>query len=233
VLPQPRVPIRPSVSQRKLARHEVRRILRQRILDGQCEGGTKLIQGKLAKDFGVSIGVVREALVELEAWGLVETKDNHGVTVREWNLERMLESYDIREMLEGLSARLACGHLDSAVHDQLHELAEKIYDASLKDDWEESCRLDREFHHRILQLSDNRTLQRLTDNYLFLGKMVWWGRPGSVPVETFRAHLEILNAIHLNHPQEAEHAAREHVAIARRSIAEMAAKGVFEPHWLT
>jgi DNA-binding GntR family transcriptional regulator len=220
-------------SRRKLARHEVRRILRQRILDGECEAGTKLIQGKLAKDFGVSIGVVREALLELQAWGLVETKDNHGVTVRGLNLERLLESYEIREMLEGLAARLCCGHLDSSSHDQLRELAEEIYAASVNDDWDASCRLDREFHHRILQISANRTLLRLTDNYLFLGKMVWWGKPSSIPDETLRAHMEILTAIHLNQPQEAERAAREHVAVARRSIAEQAANGKFEPHWLT
>jgi DNA-binding GntR family transcriptional regulator len=225
--------VRPVVSTRKLARHEVRRVLRQRILEGKCRAGTKLVQGQLAKDFGVSIGVVREALLELQAWGLVETKDNHGVTVRGWNLERLLESYDIREMLEGLSARLCCGRLDSGSHDNLHHLAEQILQANEKDDWDTSCRLDREFHHQILQLSANRTLLRLTDCYLFLGKMMWWGRPGTIPAETFRAHLEILNAIHLNHPDEAERAAREHVAIARRSIAELAAKGEFEPHWLT
>src|SRR5262245_44250981 len=113
MLPQQQSSVRPLVSTRKLARHEVRRVLRQRILEGKCRAGTKLVQGQLAKDFGVSIGVVREALLELQAWGLVETKDNHGVTVRGWNLERLLESYDIREMLEGLSARLCCGRLDS------------------------------------------------------------------------------------------------------------------------
>jgi len=224
---------RALVSKRKLARHEVRRVLRQRILEGQCRAGTKLVQGKLAKDFGVSIGVVREALLELQAWGLVETKDNHGVTVRGWNIERLLESYDIREMLEGLSARLCCGHLDSSSHDQLHQLAEQILQANEKDDWDTSCRLDREFHHQILQLSGNRTLLRLTDCYLFLGKMMWWGRPGTIPGETYRAHLEIIDAIHLNHPDQAERVAREHVAIARRSIAELDSKGEFEPHWLT
>jgi DNA-binding GntR family transcriptional regulator len=220
-----------DTSPRKMARHEIRKVLRDRILDGECGAGTKLIQGKLAKDFGVSVGVVREALLELSAWGLVETHDNRGVTVSTWNIERVLESYDIREMLEGLAARLCAGRMDDRAYAELKQLTERIFNAGLANDIS-SARLDREFHHRIVVMSGSRTLLRLSDSYRFINKMMWIGQPSSIPEGTRQKHLEILDAIYLNRPEVAEQAAREHVAVARRSIAELAAAGKFDPEYL-
>ncbi|WP_428939197.1 GntR family transcriptional regulator [Fontivita pretiosa] len=222
-----------KTSRRRLARHEIRLILRDRIFNGECRAGTKLIQGKLAKDFGVSVGVVREALLELQAWGLVETQDNRGVTVSRWSVDRLIESYEIREVLEGLAARRCCGRMDDGSYSRLRDLAQQIHDASIGDDWDTSCRLDREFHHCLIQLCGNRTLLRLSDSYRFLGKMMWWSRPYPDSAITLQKHLEILDEIHQNHPDAAERAAREHVAVARRKIQELAAQGKFEPHWLT
>lgn len=222
-----------ALGPRKVARHEVRRILRQRILSGECKVGSKLIQGQLAKDFGVSVGVIREALLELQAWGLVETHDNRGVFVSGWNVERLLECFDIREALEGLAARLCSGRLSQPAYVHLRELAEEVHQDSIQAKWDAASRLDREFHHQITEHSNNSTLLRLTQSYRFMNKMVTIGKPGNYPDETRRSHLAILEAIYQNRPDEAERLAREHVARPRKLIAELAASGKFNLDWLS
>ena len=94
-MPQEAPHILPSTARRKVARHQIRVDLQQRILNGEWRPGSKLIQQQLAKEFGVSMGLVREALLELQAWGLVETHDNRGIFVRRWNVDRLLEAYDV------------------------------------------------------------------------------------------------------------------------------------------
>lgn len=205
--------------------------MRQRIFDGECRPGSKLIQQQLAKDFGVSMGVIREALLELQAWGLVETHDNRGIFVRDWNFERVIESYDVREMLEGLAARLCCRRLTDESLTRLEEMVEDIFQLAQKEEWDRNAKRDREFHHRIVELSGSRTLLGLTDTYRFIGKVIWVGRRSDA-VATRLSHRRILEAIRLNRPADAERAAREHVAHGRRFIQELVASGKFDPHWL-
>ncbi|HWB54520.1 MAG TPA: GntR family transcriptional regulator, partial [Tepidisphaeraceae bacterium] len=190
------LPKREGLGPRKIARHEVRRILRQRILSGECKVGSKLIQGQLAKDFGVSVGVIREALLELQAWGLVETHDNRGVFVSGWNVERLLECYDIREVLEGLAARLCSGRLSRPAYQHLRELAEQVNLDSIQQKWDAASRLDREFHHQITEHASNNTLLRLTESYRFMNKIITIGKPGTRPDETRESHLAIIEAIY-------------------------------------
>src|SRR5687768_15592395 len=113
-------------SGRQVARHRIRASLRQRILNGEWRPGTKLKQQRLAKDFGVSMGLVREALLELQAWGLVETIDNRGIFVREFSAQRLLEAYEVREALEGLAARRCCGRIPTEQVTELEAMAERM-----------------------------------------------------------------------------------------------------------
>ena len=82
---------------RMVARHEIRDSLQRMILDGEQQAGSKLVQQQLAKRFGVAQGVVREALLELQAYGLVETVDNRGVFVSELSGQKLLDAFDVRE----------------------------------------------------------------------------------------------------------------------------------------
>src|SRR5437667_6189130 len=102
----------PYVPRRLVSRHQVRDTLQRMILAGERPPGTKLVQQQLARSFGVAQGVVREALLELQAFGLVESIDNRGVYVSELSVKRLLDSFDVREIHEGLAARLCCEHLN-------------------------------------------------------------------------------------------------------------------------
>ena len=92
----------------RVTRHRVRDSIQQMILSGERHPGSKLRQQELAEHFGVAQGVVREALLELQGFGLVETIDNRGIYVSQLDRARLLEAFHVREMHEGLAARLCC-----------------------------------------------------------------------------------------------------------------------------
>lgn len=76
----------------------VEEAIRTQILKGELKTGQPLRQDALAKEFNVSRIPVREALVQLEAQGLVSFEPHKGATVTELspekiNLQRKSMSY--------------------------------------------------------------------------------------------------------------------------------------------
>ena len=65
----------------RVVRHEVRDEIQRRILSGENKPGERLSQQSLARELGVAQGTVREALLELQWLGLVESVDHLGVFV--------------------------------------------------------------------------------------------------------------------------------------------------------
>jgi DNA-binding GntR family transcriptional regulator len=218
-----------SSTTRVVARHRIREAVRSEIVSGQARPGTKLVQQQLATRFGVSMGLVREALLELQAWGLVEVKDNRGMYVAEWDADRILETYEIREVLEGLAARRCCGRLKPNQLAKLERLARQIYAASTAERWEESTRLEQEFHGTIIRACGSHTVSRLSDNYKFIRKVLW---VRSDARKTRRSHMDLVEAIRGDDPEHAEDVAREHVRIGRRLIEQRIAEHAFRPNWL-
>jgi len=88
-------------------RENILHTLRERIVEGDYPQGVKLVEQDLAREFGVSRPLLREILSDLESLGLVEKRRNRGTTVRRIDSQSLLEIMEIREVLEGLAARLA------------------------------------------------------------------------------------------------------------------------------
>ena len=88
-------------------RENILHTLRKRVVEGDYPQGVKLVEQDLAREFGASRPMLREILSDLESLGLVEKRRNRGTTVRRIDSQSLLEIMDIREVLEGLAARLA------------------------------------------------------------------------------------------------------------------------------
>jgi DNA-binding GntR family transcriptional regulator len=74
--------------------------IRRRILDGSYATGAKLHQDMIAAELGISRIPVREALFQLDAEGLVRIEPQRGATVAPLSRERMIETLELRAMLE-------------------------------------------------------------------------------------------------------------------------------------
>jgi len=81
--------------------------LRERIARHALPPGAKLLENDLAREFGVSRAKVRDAFGVLEQRGLIQRIPNRGAVVARLDLSQVFEIYAVREMLEGLCARLA------------------------------------------------------------------------------------------------------------------------------
>ena len=200
------------------------------ILSGETPPGAKLVQQELAKRFGVAQGVVREALLELQAYGLVQTIDNRGIFVAPLGTKTLLDSFEVREVHEGLAVRLCCQTASRAQLQELAELARRMCTLATEGKVMEAASLDRDFHHRLVHISGNSMLIRLAENYRMLGKVIQLTRNA---VEVRDEHLAILKAIESGQADEAERLMRLHIRTARQALEEQIAQGTFVPKWLT
>lgn len=143
-----------------------------RFLAALCQGdlapGQRVGEVSLAARWGVSRLPVRDALIRLEAEGLVERRKQSGTYITEASLEEALEIYALRAVIERWVVRQVAEVVTEAQLEELKLLANKA-DATRPGDRVEAI-IDREsrFHLRLCEIAGLRyTLRILNLNYLF------------------------------------------------------------------
>ena len=97
----------------------VARRLRQQIASHSIAPGARLREWDVARDCNVPRLTAREALDALVHQGFVERQPNRGVVVRRRELPELLQLFDLREVNEGLCARLAARNAEPESWDDL------------------------------------------------------------------------------------------------------------------
>jgi DNA-binding GntR family transcriptional regulator len=136
--------------------------LRDLILRGELAPGTPLLQTQLAERLGVSRTPLREALHILERDGLLRISNgNKTVEVIELNRQHLIETYQVREVIDGLAARLSAEHgLSGQAASRLEQAIARMEAASRTTlDVAEYGNAHIDFHLAILQASDNSRLE--------------------------------------------------------------------------
>ena len=151
--PEPR-----SVRRRNL-REDVADRLRNDILTGRLTPGKRIDQDQLAAELGVSQLPVREALIQLDQEGLVETIARRGSYVPQLTPEDIADQYRIFGLVSGLACARAAENLSEEQLTQLREVNDQL---AIATDTAEQERLNFEFH-RIINLagSSRRLLSTL------------------------------------------------------------------------
>src|SRR5206468_6947154 len=93
--------------------------LKAAILGGALKSGEAIVEGKIAQQFGVGQGLIREALIELEQNGRASRREIACTQVPTLGLEDAQQIFDIRICLEPLAVELAG---QKATHKQLAEM---------------------------------------------------------------------------------------------------------------
>ena len=75
-------PAPPHADLHQTLSHQIRDTLVRQIVSGELEPGERLVETRVAATFGTSQAPVREALRELDTFGLVEIKPRRGTFVR-------------------------------------------------------------------------------------------------------------------------------------------------------
>src|SRR2546429_5739819 len=100
-----------AVRHRTMAEAALER-LREAIIMGELTPGAPLRLEDLARQLGMSISPIREAVRQLEALGLAEHVPHHGAKVMALDVEELRELFTIRLALEGMAGRRAAEVLD-------------------------------------------------------------------------------------------------------------------------
>ncbi|TQP67415.1 GntR family transcriptional regulator [Vibrio cholerae] len=193
------------------------------IVEGQLAPGSKISEPELAKQFQVSRGPLREALMRVEGLGLIERIPHIGARVIQLSPTKLVELYAVREALEGMAARLAARNITEI---ELAGLESLLSTHSTHIDQVEGASYfhqqgDFDFHYRIIQASRNRQLiGLLCDELYHLLRMYRYQSPRSHsrPVEALEEHKFILRAIRQRDEELAEILMRRHISRSRQLI---------------
>ncbi|OAT80030.1 GntR family transcriptional regulator [Bacillus sp. MKU004] len=176
--------------------------IRDQILNGELERGTKLIEEKLAEQLGVSRTPIRESIRKLEQEGLVKQK--RVVNPTDMDLRHY---FQVRILLEGFAARSASTYMNETDLNQLKE----CIDIGRNGTNEEIMEANKQFHDIIVNATNNPvmvdTIERMQSIiYLFRKTVVYHNRPFLID-----EHQDIYDAIVAHNGDEAERLMKEHI----------------------
>lgn len=195
--------------------------LKSMIVDRRLAPGDKILQEKLAREFGVSRTPLMCALKKLEQEKLVRAVPRRGFYVRLFTRDEILEAFELREVLEGLAARRAARSISPA---QAEKLRGFFRNADLSDGAEGIRRYadeDRRFHQYLIELGGFGLLRDILENYNVITVSCRADvMEGLVrhPRETLPEHEALIEAIASGRPEQAEKAARQHFYRSRQQL---------------
>jgi DNA-binding GntR family transcriptional regulator len=206
---------------------EATQSLREAILDGRLPGGARLRQTDLAERLGISRTPIREALTRLQHEGLVDLLPRSGVRVMVLKADEAVELYDLREVLDGLAARLAAGRADPAALGRLERTLARMAECVERRDPSQWFRAHVSYHEEIVRAAQNRPLDRLAS---VVRLSIRHFHPLLLKTEhrledAWREHRQIFEAIAARDATLAERLARVHIANAKNIVLELMARG--------
>lgn len=135
--------------------------LRQAIIEGTLKPNSRLVESDLARQYGISQAPVRDAIRRLVHEGLVTYIQRRGSYVAEISLEEASRAREIREVLEGIAARLLATSWSDEIAATLDEELQRMRAAASTGNQAKMRQADLAFHRQICALSGDALLQRL------------------------------------------------------------------------
>ncbi len=206
-------------------------VLREQILSGDIAAGQPLRQSAIAESLNVSRIPVREALVQLEAEGLVKFEAHKGATATELSVEQVTELFELRAMIETDLLEKAIPLLTEADLDHAYSVLVEMEAAFQQADsvasWSE---LNTRFHTCLYQAANRphtlevvHGLNRNCDRYIRLQLLLAGGIPRAES-----DHRELLDFCKTKQIDKAVNLLRNHILHAADEIKDLVAKQVVE-----
>lgn len=158
--------------------------------------------------------------MKLEQEGLIAVLPRRGFRVVDLKLEEAIELYELREMLDGLAARLAAQRASDDVLKRLGNFISRMDECVQRQDTQGWLTEHGAFHEEIFRASRNSRLVGLMAN---IRLSIQRFHPALLSThdrlkKAFREHELIFRAIRVHEPDTAERLARLHIASARDII---------------
>jgi DNA-binding GntR family transcriptional regulator len=180
-------------------RQQVIERLREAVISGSLSPGQRLTERELTDSLGVSRTVIREALRQLEAEGLIEAIPNRGPVVRSLTADEAKDIYRIRAVLQGLAAHEFVTNANDAQHAALRAALEAVVEAYDANDAERTVETKNEFYERLYAGAASETLSSM--------------------LATLHARMWRWRMLGLAHPRRSSERSRESVENLRAIVA--------------
>ena len=175
---------------------QIAEILRLQIITNEIKPGTKLVERDVAEWMGVSRAPVRDALLELENEGLLESRTN-GRYVIELTSKDVNDLIQVRTALELLATELVTKNHDDESRRHLESVLKVMKDAVENDDREAFHKSDLLIHRTIWEQAKNPHLLKML-NYIIGPIFMFIANPLTEfdLAETYQYHENLVNSIH-------------------------------------
>ena len=199
--------------------------IKEAIVLGRFEPGTRLTEEYLAKELQLSRTPIREALKQLESDGLIVAQ-KRGVSVRHFSKEDIRQIYDLRTLLEGYAASQAAIHRTSEDIEKMAE-ANDMYKQALAHYTESDIQsvkdiveVNQKFHEAIIMSSRNPHIHfhisKVVVVPLIFRSFYWYDL--TQLNRSLEAHQIILQAIENQDSERARIAMHEHIYQGRDHV---------------
>ena len=131
-----------------------------------CRLGQRVVQELIAAEMDVSRTPVREALLRLEAEGILESSGRGGFAVRSIPVDEARSLYELRAAVEGYAAKMVAERGDSEAIESIRKAVSGT--AAGASSVESGFELNREVHRSIVVASGNSMFVEAVDSI--------WGR---------------------------------------------------------
>lgn len=209
-------PVKPPPAAERVYSH-----VKQGVLHRRYEGGMLLTEGELAEAVGVSRTPVREALLRLEAEGLLRLYPKKGALVLPVAAQEITDVVETRLLVEQHAVRKLSGPPPGGLIDRLEELLERQRAHAADGDLAAFAVSDRGFHAEIVKTTGNEILtrlyDRLRDRQLRMGVAVMHAHPDRI-AKNITEHAEIVDALRAGDAEAAAAAVHRHVTWVRRLV---------------
>lgn len=194
-------------------------ILRERILNRQLRAGTKIPQGELAAELGISRTPLVKALHKLESEGLVDSIPQKGFYVHVLSVQELTDAYSV---LEALNSVLMAEIFNCITPEHIRHLESIFIPYQDVKTWSEELKgnyalADREFHNFLWSLCRNKLAFNIHQTFQVFNRAT---RGGLIrdPEESLEEHLRIIAMLRERRLEEAIAAMVGHFTVTRRLL---------------
>lgn len=152
--------------------------VKARIVEGTYTPGYRLVLGSIAKDLGVSVVPVREAIRRLEAEGLVKFERNVGATVAGIDPTEYLYTMQTLSIVEGAATALSAPLIDPPAIARARTVNEEMRECLHHFDPVRFTQLNQDFHSILFEHCPNPHILDLVHR--------GWNRLAALRSSTFR-----------------------------------------------
>jgi DNA-binding GntR family transcriptional regulator len=214
-------------------RARIARQIRDAILSGRLQEGSKLVERNLAAELGASLTAVREGLIELEWEGFIVKKKNSGTQVIKLSTADVEKIFDVRSVLEAYAFASAAANATDEDIPPLEQAYQEMLEAARNQDPRLYNQCDVAFHSSVWRATHNDFLKAALKRAILPYFSYTAIRIGSVNPQVLQkdaaGHLPLLEAIKGHDPEAARRAFQQTIqdwfAVAREELAESGTAG--------